>query len=75
MPTDHIVALLIAERDKLNRAIEALHGTKTPATPAAEAPAADTSTPKKKRFVSAASRRKMAIAQKKRYAAIKAAKN
>jgi hypothetical protein len=24
MPTDHIVALLIAERDKLNRAIEAL---------------------------------------------------
>jgi hypothetical protein len=32
-------------------------------------------TPKKKRLVSAASRRKMAIAQKKRYAAIKAAKN
>jgi hypothetical protein len=26
MPTDHIVALLIAERDKLNRAIEALQG-------------------------------------------------
>jgi hypothetical protein len=26
MPTDHIVALLIAERDKLNRAIEALSG-------------------------------------------------
>ena len=24
MPTDHIIALLIAERDKLNRAIEAL---------------------------------------------------
>lgn len=24
MPTEHIVALLIAERDKLNRAIEAL---------------------------------------------------
>ncbi len=24
MPTDHILALLIAERDKLNRAIEAL---------------------------------------------------
>jgi hypothetical protein len=29
MPTDHIVALLIAERDKLNRAIEALGGTGT----------------------------------------------
>jgi|HubBroStandDraft_6_1064221.scaffolds.fasta_scaffold286201_2 hypothetical protein len=28
MPTEHIVALLIEERDKLNRAIEALQGTK-----------------------------------------------
>jgi hypothetical protein len=26
MPTEHIIALLIAERDKLNRAIEALQG-------------------------------------------------
>jgi hypothetical protein len=26
MPTEHIVALLIAERDKLNRAIDALQG-------------------------------------------------
>jgi hypothetical protein len=26
MPTDHIIALLVAERDKLNRAIEALQG-------------------------------------------------
>lgn len=26
MPTDHIVALLLAERDRLNRAIEALQG-------------------------------------------------
>ena len=29
MPTEHIIALLIAERDKLNRAIEALGGTGT----------------------------------------------
>jgi hypothetical protein len=29
MPTDHILALLIGERDKLNRAIEALGGTRT----------------------------------------------
>jgi hypothetical protein len=65
MPTDHIVALLIAERDKLNSALEALRGTKTPATPAPEAPAAEVTTPKKKRVVSAASRRKMALAQKK----------
>jgi len=27
MPTEHILALLTAERDKLNRAIEALGGT------------------------------------------------
>ena len=26
MPTEHIVALLVVERDKLNRAIEALSG-------------------------------------------------
>jgi hypothetical protein len=26
MPTDHIIALLVAERDKFNRAIEALQG-------------------------------------------------
>jgi hypothetical protein len=28
MPTEHIVALLIAERDKINRAIEVLQGAK-----------------------------------------------
>jgi hypothetical protein len=74
MPTDHIVALLIAERDKLNSAIEALPGTKTPATPAAEAPAAEATTRKKRRQISAAARRNMAIGQRTRYAAIKAAK-
>ena len=30
MPTDHIVALLIAERDRLNAAIEVLRGGTTP---------------------------------------------
>jgi hypothetical protein len=53
MPTDHIIALLIAERDKLNRAIEALQGAakrrgrppKIVATPAA----AEASAPKRKR--------------------------
>jgi hypothetical protein len=69
MPTDHIVALLMAERDKLNRAIEALQGTRTSQASIGEATA-----PKKKRHISAATRRKMALAQKKRYAALKAAK-
>ena len=71
MPTDHIVALLIAERDKVNRAIEALQGpTKKPAAMATEPTAAAP----KKRHVSAAARRKMAAGQKKRWAAIKAVK-
>jgi len=69
MPTDHIVALLTAERDKLNRAIDALRGTATMYTSVAEATAL-----KKKRHISAATRRRMALGQKKRYAVLKAAK-
>ena len=78
MPTDHILALLIAERDKLNRAIEALQGSAKPRgrPPKHQAAAVEASVaePKKKRKVSAAARRKMAAAQKKRWSAIKAAK-
>jgi hypothetical protein len=76
MPTDHIVALLIAERNKLNAAIEALQGTSKAAAP--KKPAASETTvaaaPRKKRHVSAAARKRMAEAQKKRWAAIKSAK-
>ena len=76
MPTDHIVALLIAERDKLNAAIEALEGTgkrlgRPPKKQVANNAAATAS---RKRHVSAAARKKMAAAQKKRWAAINAAK-
>jgi hypothetical protein len=71
MPTDHIVALLIAERDKLNAAIDALQGlAKKPAATATE----PTATAPKKRKVSAAARKRMAEGQKKRWAAIKAGK-
>jgi hypothetical protein len=56
MPTEHIVALLIAERDKLNRAIEALQGSakrrgRPPKNPlaAAATPKAVPTAPKKKR--------------------------
>jgi hypothetical protein len=76
MPTDHIVALLIAERDKLNAAIEILQGSpKRPGRPPKrEAPVVEpNSAAPKKRHVSAAARRKMAAAQKKRRAAIKGA--
>jgi len=53
MPTDHIITLLIAERDKLNRAIEALQGSAKrrgrPPKAAALALAAEASAPKRKR--------------------------
>jgi hypothetical protein len=65
MPTEHILALLIEERNKLNAAIKALgHDGPFPMKPS----------PTGKRKVSAASRKKMAAAQKKRWAAKKAAK-
>jgi hypothetical protein len=74
MPTDHIIALLIAERDKLNAAIEALQGRSAPRKPAAvETNVAAPGAPKK-RHVSATARKKMAAAQKKRWAAVKGAK-
>jgi hypothetical protein len=77
MPTDHIVSLLIAERDKLNRAIEALsspvkRSSRPPKKPSIALE--PDSSGSKKRHVSAAARRRMAIAQKKRWAALKAAK-
>ena len=76
MPTNHIIALLIQEREKLNRAIEALQGTKHRGRAAknVELPMIENEQPKKKRHVSAAARRKMAAAQKKRWAVVKAAK-
>ena len=78
MPTDHIVSLLIAEREKLNRAIEALQGgvkrRGRPPKNQAVAVVPTSDAPKKRKGFSAATKRKMAVAQKKRWAAIKAAK-
>jgi hypothetical protein len=77
MPTEHILTLLITERDKLTRAIEALQGGTKPLGRELknQVPAIESNTAKpKKRHVSAAARRRMAAAQKKRWAAVKAAK-
>ena len=70
--TDHIVALLLAERDRLNRAIEVIQGPvkRRGRPPGSAAEELSVAVPKK-RHVSAASRRRMALAQKKRWAAIK----
>jgi hypothetical protein len=64
MPTDHIIALLIAERDKLNAAIEALQGRSAPKKLAAVETNVAAPVAPKKRHVSAAARKKMAAAQR-----------
>ena len=78
MQTEQIIALLIAERDRLSRAIEALQGParrrgRPPARPTNASPAATAvkAAPKKRR-ISAAGRRAIAEAAKRRWAAIKA---
>jgi hypothetical protein len=72
--TDSIVALLISERDKLDRAIGALQGTEESHSPTAQTSVVEGAEPRKKRHVSVAARRRMALGQKKRWAARKAAK-
>ena len=82
MATDHILSLLISERDKLNGAIEALQGSTTKAKPGPGRKAApssveqDSKLPAKpaKRKMSAAGKRAIIAATKKRWADIKAAK-
>ena len=69
MPTEQILQLLIQERDRLTRAIEALQGTKRRGRPPKNPEAAPTI--KKRKPFSAATRRRMALAQKKRWAALK----
>jgi hypothetical protein len=67
MPTEHIVALLIAERDKLNRAIEALQGSaKRRGRPPKDALKA-TAPPAKKHKRQSAARRKAQAERMKAY--------
>jgi len=77
MQTEQIVALLTAERDRLDAAIRALRGSvKRPGRPAkASAPAAHAPVHVAgKRKISTAGRKAMAAAARKRWAAIKAGK-
>jgi hypothetical protein len=78
MPTDHILALLIEERDRLNRAIEALQGpTKRRGRPPKNSAAVSSSEPqkpaRKKRTFSAAQRKAMSKRMKARWAVKKKA--
>jgi hypothetical protein len=81
MPTEQILALLIEERDKLNRAIEALQGpAKRPGrppknslnSPASSEPAQPAK--KKRRTFTAAQRKQQAARMKAYWAAKKKAK-
>jgi hypothetical protein len=70
MPTEHIVALLIAERDKLNRAIEALQGSaKRQGRPPKNAAIAAAPVAKKRKRQSAARRKAQAERMKAYWAA------
>jgi len=80
MQTEQILALLIAERDRLSRAIDALQGSekrrgRPPGLGKNQTPVVPRSTTAKKtRKLSAAGRKAIADAAKKRWAAIKAKK-
>jgi len=71
MPTEQILSLLIAERDKLNRAIEALHGpTKRLGRPPKNSLATTAAAPKKQgRRFSAAQRKAASERMRLRWAA------
>jgi hypothetical protein len=75
MTSEHIISLMIEERDRLDAAIRALRpGGKAPAKKAAAAKAEKPSAGPKKRVLSAAGRKAIAAAAKKRWALIKAGK-
>ena len=79
MPTDDILALLIAERDKLNAAIAALQGPakrrgRPPKKAAAAAPPPVSAPARKKRHFSAAQRAAAAERMRQRWAAKRKAK-
>jgi hypothetical protein len=76
MPTEQILTLLLQERDKLNRAIEVLQGTKRRGRPPKNPLAVVASTEngnKKTRTFSAAQRKKQAARMKAYWAAKKKA--
>jgi hypothetical protein len=75
MPTEHILTLLISERDKLNRAIEALGApVKRRGRPAKAAQPPASAPALRKRTLSAAGRKAIVAATKRRWALIKAGK-
>jgi hypothetical protein len=78
MPTEHILTLLIQERDRLNRAIEALGGSTTnrgrrPKNAVAAVDGVAAAPARKKRIFTAAQRKQQADRMKKYWASKKKA--
>jgi hypothetical protein len=73
MPTEHILSMLIAERDKLNRAIEALQGSakRRGRPPKNQSPGATAVAPSRKRRGRTAAARKAQSERMKAYWAAK----
>jgi hypothetical protein len=71
MTSEHILALLIEERDRVNAAFESLQGPvqRGPGRPPMSVEAVSTEPVKKKRHITASGKRRMAEAQKRRWAA------
>jgi hypothetical protein len=76
MTSEQILALLIEERDRVNAALESLRGPakRGPARQATQIEAVTTAPVKKKRYITASGKRRMAEAQKRRWAAYHAAR-
>jgi hypothetical protein len=71
MPTEHIIAMMIAERDKLNRAIEALRGSAKRRGRPPKDPLTAIAAPAKKHKRQSAARRKAQAERMKAYWAAK----
>jgi hypothetical protein len=71
MTSEHILALLIEERDRVNAALESLQGPakRGPGRPPMPVEAVSAELAKKKRHITASGKRRMAEAQKRRWAA------
>ena len=69
MPTEHILSLLISERDKLNRAIEALQGVSGRRGRPRKTEVAVASPERKRKGMSAAARKAQSERMKARWAA------
>jgi hypothetical protein len=68
LDTERIIGLLKDERERIDRAIAALEGGRSPKRTAAASVTSGGSQPRKRRHMSAEARRRISEAQKKRWA-------